>query len=71
MPDRRCIECSTPIAECMGSVLMRDIAAAQAGAISYTQVREHCGLCTLKHILADDCVEYLTCLEKTGGSDGE
>jgi hypothetical protein len=42
---RTCIRCGDVITACMGFVLARDMLAAEAG--KTTEVREHCGKCTL------------------------
>lgn len=42
---RKCFNCQTPIVECMGSALPRDICAAIDGIISWKNVREICQLC--------------------------
>lgn len=52
MRDRRCIECDAPITACMGSCLARDIVDATEKTIPWRWVRELCGKCTMRFILA-------------------
>lgn len=44
---RACIRCGATITACMGFVLARDMLAAWADRIQFTEVREHCGKCAL------------------------
>jgi len=47
MSFRRCMTCEAAIENCNGAVLPRDICAALAGQIPWTEIRELCGACAL------------------------
>lgn len=56
---RHCIQCSTEIQECMGSVIASDFLKAMFASSSCIQVREICGKCTSQMIIHHETEERL------------
>jgi len=48
MIERHCLNCKTPIYECMGCVLSRDWCDAMNGIIAWAEIRELCSACAWK-----------------------
>lgn len=59
LDERKCIKCKTPLFECMGCVLPRDICAAIDGLRPWNKIRELCSICAevMKDTLATDPLE--------------
>ena len=68
MTERLCIRCKAVITHCFGSVLARDLIAAEQERIPFNQVREHCGKCTTALILSGKADQYLSSIEERRAS---